>query len=100
MKYKVVAVIVLLVLAALAIGDGYLRTRRAERRILTMKSQVSGMSIQQLARAEAECDSAPAARVPPTRGPATWRDGEFCEEVARAIEAEPMHIVNVPGASN
>jgi hypothetical protein len=94
MKYKVMAVVALLVLAALAIGDGYLRTRRTDRRILTMKSHVSGMSIQQLARAAADCDSARPANAPVRGG-----DEEFCEEVARAIEAEPMHLVIVPGAS-
>jgi hypothetical protein len=88
LKYKVMAVIALLALAVLAIGDGYLRTRRAERSVSAMKSRVSGMSIQQLARAEADCDSWQPARAPMQR-----RDGEFCEEVARAIEAEPLQIV-------
>jgi hypothetical protein len=94
-KYKAIAVVAVLVLAVLAIGDGYLRTQRAERRVLTMKSRVSGMSIQQLARAAEECDSELAA----SAAPAMRRDAGFCEEVARAIEAEPMHLVTVPGAS-
>ncbi len=95
MKYKMMAAVALLVLIILAIGDGYLRTRRADRRVSTMKSQISGMSIQQLARAAAQCDSAlPAQAAPAKRG-----DTEFCEEVARAIEAEPMHLVTVPGGS-
>lgn len=96
MKYQVMAVIVLLALAVLAIGDGYLRTRRAERSVAVMKSRVSQMSIQQLARAEADCDSALPASVPQASAPLHRRDADFCEGVARAIEAEPMHLVKVP----
>jgi len=86
MKYKV-AMVALMILVAIVIGDGYLRSRRADLSTSALKATVTAMSIQQLARASEECDSAqsPGGRVK--------YDAAYCAEVFRAIEAGPLEIV-------
>ncbi len=86
MKYKV-AVVAVVILAAIFMGDGYLRTRRADQKTTALKTAVSTLSIQQLARASEECDSA---QLPDGE---VKHDVAYCAEVYRAIEAEPLQIV-------
>lgn len=87
---KVIAVVAV-ILALIFVGDAYLRTRRADQKTGALKSAVSGMSIQQLAKASAECDSAQAEGRP--------TDAGFCAEVFRAIEDQPLQIVETPRPS-
>jgi len=89
MKYKV-TVVAVVILAVIVIGDGYLRTRQANQREVTLKASVAGMSIQQLARLSAECDSAQSPGAPVTH------DAGYCAEVWREIEARPLQAVKVP----
>ena len=89
LKYKV-TVVVGAILAVIIVGDGYLRTRHADQKASGLKSEVSAMSIQQLARASEECDSAQSSGAPPKH------DEAYCAEVFRAIEAEPLQIVQPP----
>ncbi len=91
MKYKatVVAVGVVVILAVIFMGDGYLRTRRAEQKSGALRTAVSAMSIQQLARAAEACDLAQA-------GGRVHHDAAYCAEVFRAIEDQPLQIVETP----
>jgi hypothetical protein len=89
LKYKLVVVAVV-ILAVIVVGDGYLRTRRADQKASGLKSAVSAMSIQQLARASEECDSAQSPGAP------AKYDAGYCEEVFRAIEAQPLQLVQPP----
>jgi hypothetical protein len=82
-----VTVVAVVILAAIFMGDGYLKTRRADEKTSALKTAVSGMSIQQLARASEECDPAQSS------GGAVKHDAAYCAEVFRAIEAEPLQIV-------
>ena len=91
-KYQVMVAAVV-VLALIVIGDGYLRTRRADQNTSVLKSRVSAMSIQQLARASEECDSAQ------SPGGEVKHEAAYCAEVFRAIEAEPLQIVEMPPSS-
>jgi hypothetical protein len=89
LKYKVM-VVAAAILAVVVAGDGYLRTRRADQKASGLKTTVSAMSIQQLARASEECDS------PQSPGAPAKHDAAYCAEVFRAIEAEPLQIVQPP----
>jgi hypothetical protein len=93
MKYKVtvVAVGVIVILAVIFMGDGYLRTRRADQKSGALRTAVSAMSIQQLAKASEECDLAQA-------GGRVHHDAAYCAEVFRAIEDQPLQIVDTPGS--
>ena len=88
MKYKV-TVAAAVVLAVLFMGDGYLRTRRADQKTGALKTAVSTMSIQQLAKASQECDLAQASGQ-------VKHDAGYCAEVFRAIEDQPLQIVVTP----
>ena len=79
-----------LILAAIVIGDGYLRTRQANQRQVTLEASVARMSIQQLARLSAECDAAQ------SPGAQATHDAGYCAEVWREIEARPLQAVKVP----
>jgi hypothetical protein len=76
------------ILALIFVGDAYLRTRRADQKTGALKSAVSAMSIQELAKASEECDSAQAGGPP--------KDAGYCAEVFRAIEDQPLQIVETP----
>ena len=91
MKYKVTvaAAAAAAVLAVLFLGDGYLRTKRADQKTGALKTAVSTMSIQQLAKASQECDLAQA-------GGQVNHDAGYCAEVFRAIEDQPLQIVETP----
>ncbi len=90
LKYKL-TVVAAVILAVIFMGDGYLRTRRADQKTGALKTAVSAMSIQQLAKASEECDLAQAG--------GRTKDAGYCAEVFRAIEDQPLQIVATPGPS-
>ncbi len=92
MKYKV-AVVALVILVISVMGDGYLRTRQADQREVTLKRSVAAMSIQQLARLSAECDAAQSPGAP------VAHTAQYCAEVWREIEDRPLQAVKVPPAA-
>ena len=85
-----IAVVVLAVLVAVALGDAYFKTRRTERNTLSVKSSLSTMSIQELSGRSKECDESRAGREPGKH------DSDYCAAVWREIEARPLQIVD-PG---
>jgi hypothetical protein len=85
-------VIAAVILAAIFMGDGYLRTRRADQKTGALKTAISAMSIQQLAKASEECDLAQAGR-------RDKHDAGYCAEVFRAIEDQPLQLVETPRPS-
>jgi hypothetical protein len=88
MKYQI-AVIALVILCALVMGDGYLKSRHARQAVMTLKASVAAMSIQELARSSQECDS------PPRTGQPVKHDAAYCAEVWRVIEDQPLQAVEV-----
>jgi hypothetical protein len=90
MKYKM-TVVAAVILAVIFMGDAYLRTRRADQKTGALKTAVSAMSIQQLAKASEECDLAQAG--------GRAKDAGYCAEVFRAIEDQPLQIVESPRPS-
>ncbi len=92
LKYKV-AVVAVVILAIIVIGDGYRRTRKADQGEATVKASVAAMSIQQLARLSAECDAAQSPAAPAAHA------AEYCAEVWREIEDRPLQAVKVPPTS-
>ena len=88
-KYKV-TVGALVILAALFLGDAYLRTHSAAQKTSELKTVVSAMSVQQLAAASKECDEAVSLRGRPAH------DAAYCAEVFRAIEDQPLQMVEMP----
>lgn len=97
-KYKVMVVAGVFV-ALIVLGDGYLRTRRADQSTSVLKSKVSAMTIQQLAKASEECDSEQS-HSEQSPGGQVKHDAAYCAEVFRAIEAEPLHIVETQPSSD
>jgi hypothetical protein len=89
MQYRV-AVIVSVVLGAVIVADGIVKTSRARLHVSTVKSKVSTMSQRQLAVGVKECDA------PPESGERSKHDADFCAEVTRALDDEPLQIVQVP----
>jgi hypothetical protein len=85
-----IAVVVLAVLVAFAIGDAYFKTRHTERNTLSVKSSLSTMSIQELSARSKECDESRAGRE------SGKHDSDYCTAVWREIEARPLQIVD-PG---
>jgi hypothetical protein len=90
MKYKM-TVVVAVILAVIFMADGYLRTKRADQKTGALKTAVSAMSIQQLAKASEGCDLAQAG--------GRAKDAGYCAEVFRAIEEQPLQIVATPRPS-
>jgi hypothetical protein len=88
MHYRV-AIIVSVILGATLITDGIVRTSRARQHVSMVKTNVSAMSQRQLAAGVGECDASPASTV------SAKRDGDFCAEVTRALDDQPLQIVNV-----
>jgi hypothetical protein len=88
-KYTI-AVVVLAVLVAVALGDAYFKTRRTEKNAANRRSSLSSMSIQELSRRSKECDESRAA------GEAGKGDSDYCNTVWREIEARPLQIVESP----
>jgi hypothetical protein len=88
-KYTV-AVVVLAVLVAVAMGDAYFKTRRTERNAASQRSSLSTMSIQDLSGRSKKCDELRASREPGKH------DSDYCVAVWREIEARPLQIVESP----
>ena len=87
MKYTTIGIVVLAALVAVVIGDGYIKTRRAEQKTVTLNSALSTMSIQELSGRSKECDESPAGRE------SGRHDSDYCMAVWREIEARPLQIV-------
>jgi hypothetical protein len=87
-KYAI-AVAVLAVLAAGAIGDAYFKTRRTERNALSERSSLAAMSIQELSARSKECDES-------RTGRESGKGAGYCTAVWREIEARPLQIVEPP----
>lgn len=87
MKFRAVAA-VSLILGASLIVDGYLNSRRAEHRIAVRTTTLKAMNIQELAARVRECD-------PPEGTAPSNRDADYCAEVMRAIEAQPLQAVRI-----
>ena len=85
-KYSI-AVVVVAVLVAAALGDAYFKTRRAEQNTGSVKSSLSTMSIQELSGRSKECDELRAG------GESGKHDSDYCIAVWREIEARPLQIV-------
>jgi hypothetical protein len=88
MKFTV-AIILSVILGAIVIGDGYVKTRRAEQNAVMVKTGLSAMSIQELSRRSEECDQSLG------RGQPVKHDAANCAEVWREIEARPLQAVDV-----
>ena len=88
MKFTIVAIISV-ILGAIVIGDGYIKTRRAEQHAVTVTTSLSTMSIQELSQRSEECDQSKG------RGQSGKHDAAYCAEVWREIEARPLQAVEV-----
>ena len=86
-KYLLGAIAGLVLVGALAfVGGGYLNTRHAERKAAELRTRARGMTDQELARAVAQCDAPAAAGTPAP-------PADYCEDVAREIDARPLEMV-------
>jgi hypothetical protein len=83
MKYTV-AMVVLVTLGAFVIGDGYVKSVRAEQHTLALRAALSKMSVQQLAEQSWECSPRPGASSP------AIHDTAYCTEVVQALSAKPL----------
>ena len=92
MKYTA-AIIVFACLAAIFVGDGWVKTKRVEHKAQSLTASVSAMSPQELAARVRECDSAgqPGQERPP-------HDAAYCAEVMRVVDNQPLQIVTTPQA--
>jgi hypothetical protein len=106
-KYIIIATSAAVVLAMLAfIGNGYLNTRRADRKADDVRAKVHAMTLQDLAAAIARCDEAPAPAEPERgvqrhdaiRRDVFRRDAAYCEDVTRELDNRPLEIVKVKPA--
>ena len=88
MKYKA-AIGLLVILSAVVIGDGFLRSRHVEQKTSKLREAVSALSIQQLAVSIADCD----AQRP--QGGRPLHDAAYCEEVRRRLDTEPLQSVEI-----
>jgi hypothetical protein len=84
MKYNV-ALSVLVVLGALALGGSYLKTSRDRQAALTLRANVSALNLQQLAISRRECDP----------GQLVTHSAAYCAEIARALDAMPLQAVDM-----
>jgi hypothetical protein len=82
------AVIGVVLLGGIVIGDGYVKSRHAEQSTSTLRATISAMSVQQLAGELRDCDP------PPGLGPPANHDAAFCAEVMRVIEDRPLQAVD------
>lgn len=86
MKYTV-AMVVLIALGAVVIGDGYIKSVRAEQYTSKVRATISALTLQQLATAVRECDGRPGA--PRVHGPI------YCSEASRRLDSVPLEAVQV-----
>jgi hypothetical protein len=89
MKYTI-PIVALMILGALWAGQGYLKTRRIEQNTVSLRTQLSAMSIQELSRRSEKCDQSTGGR------PLVGHDADYCAEVWREIEARPLQSVEMP----
>jgi hypothetical protein len=87
MKYTA-AVIVLACLAAIFVGDGWVKTKRAGQKAQSLTATVSALSPQDLAARVRDCEAAgqPSQARPPY-------DAAYCAEVMRVIDDRPLQMV-------
>jgi hypothetical protein len=90
MKYTG-AVIVFACLAAIFIGDGLVKTKRAGQKAQSLTATVSALSSQELAARVRDCE---AARQPRQARPP--HDAAYCAEVMRVIDNQSLQIVTTP----
>jgi hypothetical protein len=75
---------------AMVIGDGLLKTKRAERNTTSLRAAVAALSPQELAVSVAACDASAGRGEPPRRDPA------YCAEVSRRLDDQPLQLVETP----
>lgn len=91
-KYVAATISAVAGLAALVfIGNGYLNTRRTDRKAEELHAAVHAMTQQDLAAAVARCDT-PQNPGEPRTG-VVRRDAAYCEDVAREMDNRPLEIV-------
>ena len=93
MKYKA-ALVLLVILSAVVIGDGFLKSRHVEQNTSKLRAAVAALSIQQLAVGIADCD----AQHP--KGERGLHDAAYCEEVRRRLDTEPLQSVEIPATNS
>jgi hypothetical protein len=93
MKYKA-ALVLLVILSAVVIGDGFLKSRHVEQNTSKLKAAVAALSIQQLAVSIVDCD----AQHP--QGGRRLHDAAYCEEVRRRLDTEPLQSVEIPATNS
>ncbi|HEY2781157.1 MAG TPA: hypothetical protein VGI90_10285 [Steroidobacteraceae bacterium] len=86
-KYTV-AIVVLVILGVIAAEMAFRVTHRVDEKPVTLRSTLSGETIQQLVRRSSECHE-------PQPGEPVGRDADYCAEVFRAIEARPLQIQQI-----
>ena len=86
MKYTV-AMVILFVLGAAVIGDGYVKSVRAEQYTLKVRATVSALTLQQLATTVWECDAQRGA--PRAHGPI------YCSEASSRLDSLPLEAVQM-----
>jgi hypothetical protein len=89
MRHRI-AVALFVILGAIVIGDGLVKSRRAEQNSSTLTSRVAALSPQQLAVSVAECDARQ------RQGGSGPHDAAFCAEVSRRLDNQPLQIVDTP----
>jgi hypothetical protein len=89
-KYLASTISAAALLAALVfIGNGYLNSRRSDRKAGEVRSAVHAMTQQELAAAIARCDAPQEA----AGRSAARQDAAYCEDVAREMDDRPLEIV-------
>ncbi len=88
-KYKI-ALTLGAILGAILIGDGLVKSMRAERHSSQLTATVEALSPQELAARVAECES------PPQPGKPPRHDAAYCAEVSRRLDNQPLQIVDTP----
>jgi hypothetical protein len=88
MKYNI-AMIVLVLLGAVLIADGYIRSNHNKKNVLAVRATVSAMSPQKLAAGIADCDPVRAAGEKPRQSSA------LCAELNRVLDEQRLQIVDV-----
>ncbi len=91
MRY--LAVVGVVILGVVVIGDGFIKTRHAEQSTSNLRATIAAMSIQQLAGALRDCDP------PPGAGQPLKHDAAYCAEVMRVIEDRPLQAVDTANRS-
>ena len=86
MKYTV-AMVILIALGAAVIGDGYVKSVRAEQYTLKVRATVSALTLQQLATTVWECDAQRGA--PRAHGPI------YCSEASSRLDSLPLEAVQM-----